>query len=102
MKNLNNRCIASTLTILGDKWSPLIIKSFDGVTQLRYCEIERAVDAISPAILSARLNILEDEGVLIRSQYQTRPPRFAYVLTAKGADLLKIIAKMADWAEKYS
>ena len=101
-KNLNNRCITAALEILGDKWSPLIVKSFDGMPQLRYCEIERAVDGISPAILSARLNALEERGVIVRSQYSARPPRFAYGLTTKGSDLLQIIAGMADWADKYA
>ena len=56
---------------------------------------------IARNILSQRLKKLVSEGVLRRREYQQRPRRVEYVLTAKGRDLFPIIATMIEWGGKW-
>lgn len=52
-------------------------------------------------ILTGRLQLLIDEGLLTRTEYQPNPPRFEYRLTDKGRDVYPILAAMAAWGDKW-
>lgn len=93
-------CIAKALTILGDKWSPLLIKELTDSPQ-HFSELEKALIGISPRTLSQRLNKLYEEGIVEKHLYCEHPPRYSYYLTDKGSDLQDIIANMASWSAKY-
>ncbi|HCI48151.1 MAG TPA: transcriptional regulator, partial [Rhodospirillaceae bacterium] len=56
---------------------------------------------IASNILSQRLKKLVAEGILRRREYQQRPRRVEYVLTAKGRDLFPLIATMVEWGRKW-
>lgn len=84
------------LATLSDKWSILIILSLDG-QQLRYGEIEQAVDGISPKMLTQRLRMLVDDGFLVRWEFEEIPPRVAYELTELGRSLLPVFYPLIGW-----
>jgi DNA-binding HxlR family transcriptional regulator len=93
-------CIQAALCILGDKWTPLLVGQL--VTEPRtFGDLETMLAGISPRTLSARLEKLQEEGILIRKQYNAHPPRFKYHLTDKGQGLQEILSKMAEWGERY-
>lgn len=94
-------CIKAALSILGDKWSPLILKELAERGSLRFGEMEAAL-GLSPRTLTQRLEHLETEGVIIARQYCAKPPRNAYELTQKGVDLVDVVIAMGKWGEKYS
>ncbi len=92
-------CIAFASKILGDKWTPLIIKNlYSG--KLRFSQLHQAT-TINPRTLSARLDFLEQTQIISRTMYAQIPPRVEYELTAKGLDLIPILKSMAEWGEKY-
>ena len=93
-------CIAKALTILGDKWTPLLIKELTVCPQ-HFSDLEKALVGISPRTLSQRLNKLHQQGIVAKHLYCERPPRFSYYLTETGTDLQQIIGSMADWSAKY-
>lgn len=93
-------CIQSTLNVLGDKWTPLLLGQLVS-GQKTFGNLEVKLAGISPRTLSARLTKLETEGIIDRILYHRRPPRYRYELTAKGRELQTILIKMADWGEKY-
>ncbi len=102
MDNIINKpgCIQATLRIMGDKWTPLILRELSR-GPLTFSSLEASLESISPRTLSQRLDMLENEDILEKRLYCEHPPRFKYVLSAKGAELLDILAKMAEWGEKY-
>jgi DNA-binding HxlR family transcriptional regulator/peroxiredoxin len=57
--------------------------------------------AISRKVLSERLRRLTTRGLLVRSQYQTAPPRYEYVLTDMGRALLPALVAMQDWGDQW-
>lgn len=95
-------CIKAALKIIGDKWSPLILKEMAEQGPRRYSNITTALPKMSPRTLSQRLELLETERVIEKIQYCERPPRYEYQLTEKGADLVSVIVAMGAWGEKYS
>lgn len=81
---------------VGDRWSLLLVSALlDGPR--RFGELEEAVPAITPTVLSQRLKHLEREGVVVARPYSTRPPRFAYQLSAAGHELAGALRLLAHW-----
>jgi len=93
-------CMQATLSILGDKWTPLLLGQLvEG--QKTFGELETMLAGISPRTLSARLIKLEDVEIIIKNKYNEHPPRYKYELTAKGQELQAVLQNMANWGEKY-
>ena len=93
-------CIASTMQIIGNKWTALILRDlFTGPK--RFCELEKSVGSINPRTLSQRLDDLEQYGIITRQSFAEVPPRTEYSLTKKGEDLLPVLKQMAAWGTKY-
>ena len=92
--------IEKVMEVLGGKWTFLIIKHlFDG--PLRFGELRKTLDGISPKTLSARLKELEEKEIVLRTAYLTVPPMVEYALTEKGSSLKPIIIAMKAWGAKW-
>lgn len=91
--------VASTLKVIGDRWSLRILREcFVGVK--RFKDFQGSL-AIARNILSDRLDLLCKEKILVRRQYQDRPPRFEYVLTPAGYDLYASLVLFMAWGDKW-
>ena len=91
--------IAQCLEAVGDWWSLMIVR--DAMLGVQRFEDFQERLGIARNILSHRLKKLVSEGVLRKREYQQRPRRVEYVLTAKGRDLFPIIATMIEWGGKW-
>jgi len=93
--------LAAALERVGDRWSLLLIEALlDGPR--RFGELSEAVAGIAPNILADRLRRLESERIVSATPYSERPPRFAYALTAEGAELAGALRLLADWGSRVS
>ncbi len=45
---------------------------------------------------------LADNGIVARSEYTSRPPRYEYVLTAKGLELCDLLMVMVRWGDRWT
>lgn len=99
-KQSSTGCIAYAMTILGDKWTPFVIKELSECPQT-FSELEKKLIGISPRTLSQRLNMLKEQSIVHKTLYCERPPRYSYQLTYKGTDLKDILQDMASWSKKY-
>ncbi len=91
--------VASSLEIIGEWWTPLILRdAFLGVT--RFGDFQERLD-IARNVLSTRLDNLVEHEVLKKVPYQDNPPRFDYKLTAKGRDLWLVVAALREWGDKW-
>lgn len=92
--------LACSLDLLGDKWTLLLVRDlFRGMT--RYGEFAVSPERIPTNILAERLSRLENAGIVKRELYQDHPPRYAYTLTEKGADLKPVMGALATWAMRH-
>jgi DNA-binding HxlR family transcriptional regulator len=90
--------IARTLDVIGEPWTPLILR--DVWVGLNRFEQIQAELGISRKVLTERLGHLIQHGVLERRPYDRRP-RYEYVLTDKGAELLDLLIVMVGWGDKW-
>jgi DNA-binding HxlR family transcriptional regulator len=95
------RCsLARGLDMIGDWWSPLIIRDlFLNIT--RFDELVEDL-GISRNLLTRRLKSLVTNGVIERVAYQQRPVRYAYRLTGAGRDLVPAILALTAWGDRWA
>jgi len=92
--------IASTLDLVGDKWSLVIIRDLLTGKQ-RFNEFADSPENIPTNLLASRLKQLEGQGLVTKKPYQSRPVRYAYRLTKAGEDLLPVLQAVCRWADIY-
>jgi DNA-binding HxlR family transcriptional regulator len=98
---LDETCpVCRTAEIVCGKWTLLLIRELSE-GRSRFCELERALEGISPRTLSLRLRALEEEGIVARQTFSEVPPRVEYALTEKGTALLPIIEGMRSYGERW-
>ncbi|GAA4005252.1 helix-turn-helix domain-containing protein [Allokutzneria multivorans] len=92
--------IARTLDVIGEPWSPLILRDvYVGMTRFEQMQQDLG---ISRKVLTERLKWLVEQEVLERREYSSRPPRFEYVLTGKGAELCDLLMVMVRWGDRWT
>lgn len=84
------------MKIFGDFWILRIVDIL-ATDSLRFCELQRKLDDLNPGTLTAKLKLLESEGVISKAYFQveenqTKISSHAYALTDKGKKSLEIIA----------
>lgn len=92
--------VGRSAELLGDRAVLLILR--DLFFGRRRFERIAANTGLGPQLVSARLKLMEKEGVVERHAYQARPLRYEYRLTAKGKDLFDILYAMRNWAERWA
>jgi DNA-binding HxlR family transcriptional regulator len=88
--------LATALERVGDRWSLLVVDALLGGPR-RFSELQAEVPGIATNVLSQRLKSLERAGVVVPRPYSTRPPRFAYELTAAGHELGGVLRLLSQW-----
>jgi DNA-binding HxlR family transcriptional regulator len=94
------RCpIARSLERVGEWWSILILRdALRGLT--RFDQFQKSL-SIAPNMLTRRLRVLVDAGLLARSLYSEHPPRHEYVLTAAGRDFQPVVVALLTWGNAH-
>lgn len=99
-----------TLEWIGDRWIPLIVFILNAGS-FRHSELHRAVNLfseytaaspISQRVLTQKLRVLEDSGLLERSVSAGVPVRTDYALTALGHSFHDLLQHVMDWAHLHS
>jgi DNA-binding HxlR family transcriptional regulator len=93
--------ISSSLDILGDKWSLLIVRDLMFHRKSSYGDLLNSDEKIATNILATRLSFLESIGILTRMQDQKNKKKYIYKLTQKGIDLMPVLMEIVIWSDKY-
>lgn len=90
--------IARTLDVIGEPWSPLILRDvWAGVSRFDQLQADLG---ISRKVLAERLDWLVERGILERRPYDRRP-RYEYALTERGTELIDMLMVMVRWGDKW-
>ncbi|HET8572240.1 MAG TPA: helix-turn-helix domain-containing protein [Edaphocola sp.] len=92
--------VKDSLYVLNGKWKlPVIIALSEGPK--RFKELERAIEGISPRVLSKELRELELNEFIERKVYDEIPVRINYELTPYSDSLKEIIGSLVEWGQKH-
>ena len=89
---------ARAADLLGRRWALAILWASAEAGAVRFNEFKQALDGIPPRTLAARLNELEEAGVLERRVIDSRPPRVEYRLTEAGRRLRYVVEALNAFA----
>lgn len=92
--------VATSVSLIGDKWKLLIIRNLKSCT-LRFNELQRDLDGISQKVITETLRQMIDDGLVYRNDYHENPPRVDYGLTDLGKEMMPIIDALADFGNYY-
>ena len=93
--------ISTTLDILGDKWSLLIVRDMAFKGKNTYGEFLNAGEGIATNVLADKLAQLESGGIISKETHPTSKAKILYKLTPKGIDLIPALVEIILWSEKY-
>lgn len=93
-------CVKAATKIIGDKWTPQLLRFFVNEESVRFCQIQELVEGINPRTLSSRLDYLEQEGIITKHA-TTSESRCEYRLTQKGLALTPILRDMQAWSDRF-
>ena len=99
-------CASLTMGIIGGKWKTVILFHLMH-KKLRYNELRKSMPTVTERTLSLQLKALEEDGLIKRKVYTSKPPlKVEYSLTDFGKTLIPLIQSIADWGdfvvEKFS
>ncbi|TKK91634.1 helix-turn-helix transcriptional regulator [Herbidospora galbida] len=85
---------------IGDTWSVLIVTLLrDG--PLRFTELHRRIEGVTPKMLTQTLRGLERDGLVTRTVFPVVPPRVDYELTGLGRSLENVVDTITAWADTH-
>ncbi|MDG4878186.1 helix-turn-helix domain-containing protein [Mesorhizobium sp. WSM4935] len=93
--------ISLSLELVGDRWTLLIIRDLVFAGKRHFREFLQSDEGISSRTLAERLQTLQDEGIVTRSDDPTHALKAIYRLTEAGIDLLPVLVTLGAWGSKY-
>lgn len=99
--NFRSGCpLSSTLDIVGDKWSLLIVRDMLLQGKKTFKDFSMSPERIAPGILSSRLKWLEENALITKQKLPGNQKENIYLLTEKGIELAPIITEIILWSNK--
>ena len=93
--------LKKVLDMVGGKWKILILCVIDQMEVVRFGELKRGVFGITNTMLATSLKEMEEDGLIVRKQYDEMPVRVEYQLTEKSRSIIPILLELKRWGEKY-
>jgi DNA-binding HxlR family transcriptional regulator len=91
----------SALDILGDKWMLVIVKQMLVEGKETFKDFTESEEAIATNILSTKLKLLEEVGIIIKTKRPGNKKTNLYLLTDMGLALTPILVELASWSDSY-
>lgn len=91
----------SALDVLGDKWILVIIKQMLIEGKETFKDFTESEEAIATNILSSKLKMLEEVGIITKTKRPDNKKTNLYLLTDKGLALTPILVELANWSDGH-
>ena len=93
--------IEKLLNQISGRWTMYILWILDTNGIIRFGKLRRKIDGISPKVLTQRLRMLEEIGIVYRHYESTTPPQVSYELTEHGKELSKPLYDLCNLASRW-
>jgi DNA-binding HxlR family transcriptional regulator len=100
-KDYRQSCpVARSLEFLGERWTLLIVRDLLAGPR-KFQDFSASLSNVTPAVLSHRLKVLEQHGIVSRRLYSDHPPRAEYALTDRGLELRPVVRALGIWGARH-
>lgn len=90
--------LEGVIDIISKKWALLIINEIGNHRRIRYNDLMKEIEGISPKTLADTLKELAKYNLVKREAFNEMPPRVDYTLTEDGKELREAIIPILRWA----
>jgi len=92
--------LRDSIEVLGPKWriQILVVVKYGNES---FTAIQKALETISPRILSKELKVLEENGLLLREISATYPTTIRYKWTAHTESIVSLIDALNGWGQVH-
>lgn len=91
----------SALDVLGDKWILVIVKQMLVDGKETFKDFIESEEAIATNILSTKLKMLEEFGIIRKTKRPNNKKTNLYLLTDRGLALTPILVELASWSDQH-
>jgi DNA-binding HxlR family transcriptional regulator len=96
-RNYSQYCpLAYALDLVGERWTFLIIRELL-YSPRRFTDLLNGLPGIGTNLLSKRLRMLEQEGLLTQRKLPPPAASTVYELSDRGRELVPVLQALADW-----
>lgn len=100
--NTSTQCpMDALLRLLMGPWTTYMLWVLRQHGPQRFGALKRAIPGISSRLLTERLRLLEDAGVIHRDHQPTIPPQVTYSLTTRGLELGPVLDSLDALARRW-
>lgn len=90
------------IELFGDRWTLLVLRDIIFADRRHFRELLRgSEEGITTSILADRLDRLASAGILVRGSDPSHKQKSRYSLTAKGVDLVPVLAAIGQWGARH-
>lgn len=89
------------MNLIGGKWKMQILFWLWKQETMRYGELRRAIEGVSHKMLSSQLDELEQDCLIIRTEYPQVPPKVEYSLSEIGKTLMPVLHEICLWGHEH-
>ena len=102
-KELFGKCpYVTSQKVLTGKWSMYILYILDEAGTIRFNELLRRMpEDMTHTTLSRQLKALEEDGLIIRTEYAKIPPKVEYSLSDIGTKFHSVLVELEKWGNEY-
>ncbi len=99
--NINYTGFGYTLSVIGGKYKMIIMYwLIEYKPIMRYNELKRCIGTISHKTLSTMLKEMENDRLIVRTEYPQIPSKVEYSLSDRGKSLISILDMLCKWGEE--
>ena len=100
-ESVNSKRFIYTMSLIGGKWKMQILFWLWKSEIMRYSELKRSLEGITHKMLSNQLKELENDRLIIRTEYPQVPPKVEYKLSERGKTLMPVLHSVCHWGIEH-
>ena len=102
LTNKNWNCsMSQVLDVVGGKWRMNILGVINKHKNVRFNQLRREVEGITTISLTRELDVLIENQLIEKYDYESLPLHTEYVLTEKGKSLMPILKDLNQWGKEW-
>lgn len=98
---VNDEAFIYTMSLISGKWKMHILFLLSTRENYRYGELKRRLGKITHKMLSSQLKELENDDLIIRTQYNEVPPKVEYRISERGKSLIPVLSAICKWGHEH-
>jgi len=91
----------TALDVLGDRWMLVIVKQMLLEDRETFKDFTESEEAIATNILSTKLKLLEELGIILKTKRPNNKKTNLYLLTERGLALTPVLLELALWSDAH-